>query len=186
MAAVKEKKSPGVMAPAITWWPPYQSAPMMPKAASTSMSGSVTSSVRWSLSARSSSRPFTRAKRSASCPSRPKALTIFVPENASCSSTFSSATFSCERLLMRYSRRPIERTVTPTKGKMTSAIRASRHSRTSMTDSSAMTIAICRKAITSTVEDTRASRLTSVTMRDISSAECRPAKNDSGMLWMCV
>ena len=183
---MNEKKSPGVMAPAMTWWPPYQSAPMMPKAASTSMSGSVISSVRWSFRARASSRRFTRSKRSASCPSRPNALTIFIPENASCRSTFSSATFSCERLLIRYSRRPIERTATPTNGKTITAIRASRHSRTSMTDSSAITIATCRKAITSTVDDTRARRLTSVTTRDISSAECRSAKNDSGMAWMCV
>ena len=37
MAAVGER----VIAPAMTWWPPYQRAPMMPKAVSTSMSGSV-------------------------------------------------------------------------------------------------------------------------------------------------
>ena len=65
-------------------------------------------------------------------------------------------------------------------------MRASRHSRTNMTDSSATTIAIWRTAITSTVDETRASRFTSVTTRDISSAECRSAKNDSGICWMCA
>ena len=35
--------------------------------------------------------------------------------------------------------------------------------------------------MTSTVEDSRASRLTSVTTRDISSAECSEAKKASGM-----
>ena len=38
-----------------------------------------------------------------------------------------------------------------------------------------------RTAITSTVEERRASRLTSVTTRVISSAEWSEAKNDSGM-----
>ena len=47
------------------------------------------------------------------------------------------------------------RTVTPMNGKTTSAIRASRHSRTTMTDSSATTIAIFRMVITRTVDETR-------------------------------
>ena len=77
------------------------------------------------------------------------------------------------------------RTAIPTNGKTTSAMRASRHSRTNMTVTSAMTMATCRTAITMTVEDTRASRLTSVITRDIRSAECTSAKNDSGICWMC-
>ena len=149
------------------------------------MSGSVTSSVRWSLRASASRRWFTRSKRSASCASRPKALTIFVPDSASCSSTLSSAIFSCERLLIRYSRRPIARTATPMNGNTSRAMTASRHSRTNITVTSAATIATWRTTITSTVDDTRASRLTSVMTRDMRSAECRSEKNDSGMPWMC-
>ena len=64
-------------------------------------------------------------------------------------------------------------------------MRASRHSRTNITPTSAATIATCRTAITSTVEDTRASRLTSVITRDMRSAEWRSEKNDSGIIWMC-
>ena len=41
-----------------------------------------------------------------------------------------------------------------------------------------------RTAMTSTVEDSRARRLTSVTTRDIRSAECSEAKKASGMPWM--
>ncbi len=74
---------------------------MMPKAASTSMSGSVISSVRWSFNERLSSPRLTRSNRSTSYVSRPNALTIFVPENTSCRSTFSSAIFCCDRLLIR-------------------------------------------------------------------------------------
>ena len=37
-----------------------------------------------------------------------------------------------------------------------------------------------------TVDDRRASRFTSVTMRDASSAEWRLVKNDSGICWMWV
>jgi len=74
---------------------------MMPSAASTSIRGSVASSVRWSFSASASSRSLTRSKRAASCVSRPNAFTIFVPANASWSRTFSSAIFSWERLLIR-------------------------------------------------------------------------------------
>ena len=66
------------------------------------------------------------------------------------------------------------------------AMTASRHSRTTITESSATIISTWRNVITSTVDDTRASRFTSVTMRDISSAECRSAKNDSGICWMWV
>jgi len=79
----------------------------------------------------------------------------------------------------------MDRTATPTKGNTTSAMRAKRHSRTSMTMTSAITIATCRMAMTMTVDDTRASRFTSVITRDMRSAECTSAKNDSGICWMC-
>ena len=98
---MNEKKSPGVIAPEMTWWPPYQSAPMMPKAASTSMSGSVSSSVRWSLRASVSSPRLTRSNRPISCGSRPNAFTILVPESTSCSSTFIWASVCCDRRLIR-------------------------------------------------------------------------------------
>jgi len=78
----------------------------------------------------------------------------------------------------------MDRTATPTNGKTTSAMRASRHSRTNMTVTSAITIATCRIAITMTVDDTRASRLTSVMTRDMRSAEWTSLKNDSGICWM--
>jgi hypothetical protein len=50
-----------------------------------------------------------------------------------------------------------------------------------MTVVSATTITIWRIVITSTVEDRRARRFTSVTTRDISSAVWRLVKNDSDM-----
>ncbi len=55
-----------------------------------------------------------------------------------------------------------------------------------MTVARATTITVCLIVITMTVDDRRARRFTSVTTRDISSAECRLVKNDSGICWMCV
>jgi len=71
---------------------------MIPNAASTSMSGSVSSSVRWVLEGEGQktrgyaveSLDFVRLAFS-------DALTIFVPENTSWRSTFSSAIFCCDR-----------------------------------------------------------------------------------------
>ena len=97
---MKEKNSPGVSAPEMTWKPPYQSAPIRPSAPITSISGSASWSVRWSFRARRISRSLTSSKRCCSSASRPKALTILVPVNDSCSTTFSSAIFCCERLLI--------------------------------------------------------------------------------------
>ncbi len=66
----------------------------------TSIRGSESWSVRWSLRASRMSRSLTSSKRSCSSCSRPKALTILVPVNDSWSTTFSSAIFSWERLLI--------------------------------------------------------------------------------------
>ncbi len=78
------------------------------------------------------------------------------------------------------------RTATPTTGNTAIAIRASTHSRRNMTVSRAAIVPTCRTAITSTVEERRARRFTSVTTRAIRSPECREAKNDSGIDWMCA
>ncbi len=99
-AAVNEKSVPGVMWPWMTCQPPYQSAAMMPIAPAISMSGSVTSSARVFRSERSSRRWLIASKRSRSWPSRPKAFTILVPENDSCSRIASWAIRSCVRLLI--------------------------------------------------------------------------------------
>ena len=107
-----------------------------------------------------------------------------MPVNDSWSTTLSSAIFCWVRLLIRYSFRPIARMVTPTRGKTAIAIKVSSHSRRNMTTSSAMMVPTWRTAITSTVEESRARRLTSVTTRVISSAECSEAKKASGMDWM--
>ena len=64
------------------------------------------------------------------------------------------------------------------------AIRVSSHSRRNMTMSSATMVPTWRTAITRTVEESRARRLTSVTTRVMSSAECSEAKKASGMDWM--
>jgi hypothetical protein len=50
-------------------------------------------------------------------------------------------------------------------------MRASTHSRANITTSSAMMVPTWRTAITRTVEESRASRFTSVTTRAMSSAE---------------
>ena len=78
------------------------------------------------------------------------------------------------------------RTATPTAGNTAIAIRASTHSRRNITTIKATMVPTCRTAITSTVEDRRASRFTSTITRVISSAECREAKKASGMEWMCA
>ncbi len=44
---------------------------------------------------------------------------------------------------------------------------------------------VWRTSWTSTVDDRRASRLTSLSMRDMSSAEWVPLKKARGMSWMC-
>ena len=76
------------------------------------------------------------------------------------------------------------RTVTPTKGNTTTAIRARTHSRRIMTPRSATIVKTWRIAMTITVEESRARRLTSLVMRDMSSAEWRSVKKESGMPWM--
>ena len=80
----------------------------------------------------------------------------------------------------------MRRTASAMNGTASSAISVRRHSRAIITVPSASTMATWRITMTSAVDDTRDSRLTSLITRDISSAECRSAKNDSGMRWMCV
>ena len=84
----------------MTRYPPYQIAAMMPTAPMISMSGSVISSARTFFNERCSRRWLSPSKRSCSCASRPKALTIFVPVNDSWSSTTSCAPRSWARLLI--------------------------------------------------------------------------------------
>jgi hypothetical protein len=60
----------------------------------------------------------------------------------------------------------------PSTGKITTAISASTHSRMNITVRSATMVPTWRTTMTSTVEDSLASRLTSLTTRVISSAEC--------------
>ena len=55
-----------------------------------------------------------------------------------------------------------------------------------MIPASTTTITMFRMVITMTVDESRASRFTSVTMREASSAEWRPEKNDSGIRWRWV
>ena len=72
------------------------------------------------------------------------------------------------------------------KGNATSAHVVSTHSRVNITTSSATIVPACRTAMTSNPEEIRDSRLTSVSTRDMRSAEWTPAKNDSGMPWMWI
>ena len=101
VAVTKEKSAPGVMSPWTTRKPPYQRIAMTPTAARTSISGSVSSSTRWSLSDRPSSFWLIRSKRSRSCSSRPNALTILVPASTSWSSVVRAAICSWVRRLIR-------------------------------------------------------------------------------------
>jgi hypothetical protein len=97
-AAVKEKNSPGVSAPLMTRYPPYQMAPMMPSAPRISISGSARLSARWSLRASRRRRSLMASNRSCWSASRPNALTILLPVKASCRTMLSSVIFSCDRL----------------------------------------------------------------------------------------
>ncbi len=158
----------------------------MPKAPAISISGSVISSARTFWSDSRSRRWLMASKRSCSWRSRPNAFTIFVPVNASWRRTASWATRSWARLLILYRRRPTMRTMSAMKGNATSAHVVSTHSRVNITTSSATIVPACRTAMTSNPEEIRDSRLTSVSTRDMRSAEWTPAKNDSGMPWMWI
>jgi len=99
-AAVNEKKSPGVMAPAITWWPPYPERAMMAEgAAPHERVGDLVGAV---VLERQAEQPLVHAVEALGLVGlASERLDDLHPEKASCSRTFSSATFSCERLLMR-------------------------------------------------------------------------------------
>ena len=62
----------------------------------------------------------------------------------------------------------------------------SAHSRATMTTRRATIVPSWRTAMTRTPEESRASRATSVSIRDMRSAEWTSEKNASGMDWMCV
>ena len=76
------------------------------------------------------------------------------------------------------------RTAAPMNGKARRAKSVSRHSRANMTVTSATIEPTCRIAMTSTVDDSRASRPTSRMTREVSSAECTSLKNASDSPWM--
>ena len=77
------------------------------------------------------------------------------------------------------------RTITEMNGNANSAKRVSTQSRDTMTAVRAMIVPTCRSAMTSTVEDSRARRFTSMMTRDVSSALWTSLKNASGIRWMC-
>ena len=70
------------------------------------------------------------------------------------------------------------------KGTAISAVSVSAHSRTIITERSATIVPTCRTAISRTLDESRARRLTSFKIRDIRSPECTSEKNESGWDWM--
>ena len=81
--------------------PPYQMAPTMPTAATTSSRGRENSSTRRSRRARSQAAGLSRSKRDCSRGSCPNAMTILRPVSDSRSSTESWALISWARRLIR-------------------------------------------------------------------------------------
>ena len=71
------------------------------------------------------------------------------------------------------------------RGKVTRAARVRSGSRASITATRATMVPAWRTTWTRTVDDRRASRVTSFSIRDISSAEWVPVKKARGMPWMC-
>ncbi len=72
-------------------------------------------------------------------------------------------------------------TTSAMRGNVARAATVRRGSRTSITASSATMVPAWRTTWTSTVEDRRASRVTSFSIRDINSAECVPLKKARGI-----
>ena len=74
--------------------------------------------------------------------------------------------------------------VMPMKGKTAAAINASRQSRANMTTSKPTTLATSRTTLTSSVDVSRAIRLTSLMIRATSSPEWIEVKKLSDMPWI--